>query len=190
MTMGAGLVGGIVLWTLLEYVLHRWVFHERVLGNRLSRDHLKHHAKVDWFVPFRIKALIATVVVGVLLALSTLLAGTEIALSLVAGVITGWMIYEWIHRRIHVAPPVGIEWGKPGTLFSWYGLWARRHHLSHHFGNAKLNHGVSTPIWDLVFGTYMSPETVQVPRMHVAKFPWLLDRDRIAARFSDTYRIV
>ena len=32
-----------------------------------------------------------------------------------------------------------------------------RHHLFHHYRNETVNFGVTTPIWDLVFGTYFRP---------------------------------
>jgi hypothetical protein len=36
-----------------------------------------------------------------------------------------------------------------------------------------MNHGVTTPLWDIVFGTYEEPETIRVPKKIV--MPWLID---------------
>lgn len=161
---GLAFVLGLLLWTFLEYVLHRWAFHERVLGAKVAREHLEHHAKVDYFAPLSVKLALAVPIVGAIFTLGLLVTAATFASGLVIGVLTGWIVYEVIHRRIHVAAPLNA-----------YGRWARKHHLSHHFGNAKLNHGVSSPIWDHVFGTYAPDATVLVPRRHAAKFPWLLD---------------
>ena len=54
-----------------------------------------------------------------------------------------------------------------------YSRWTRRHHLSHHFSNPGTNHGVTSPIWDLVFGTYVDHGRIRVPRRHAP--PWLID---------------
>jgi sterol desaturase/sphingolipid hydroxylase (fatty acid hydroxylase superfamily) len=162
--LGLAFVLGLFLWTFLEYLLHRWVFHERVLGGAMAREHLEHHAKVDYFAPLSVKLALAVPIVGAIFAVGLLFTAATFASGLVIGVLTGWIVYEVIHRRIHVAAPLNA-----------YGRWARKHHLSHHFGNAKLNHGVSTPIWDHVFGTYAPDATVLVPRRHAAKFPWLLE---------------
>ncbi len=156
--------GGIFGWTFLEYVLHRFVFHERVLGARASRDHLKHHAKVDWFVPARAKAAAAIGVIALISLVGFTLSAVAGFAAFASGLIVGWLAYEWLHRRVHVAAPFGP-----------YGRWARRHHLAHHFGLANKNHGVSSPIWDLAFGTYVPIEAVRVPRLHAAKFPWLVE---------------
>ena len=177
---------GLVLWTFLEYVLHRWAFHERVLGMAVAREHIEHHAKVDYFAPLSVKLAIAVPIVGTIFALGLLFTAATFASGLVIGVLSGWIVYEVIHRRIHVAAPL-----------NGYSRWTRRHHLSHHFGNAKLNHGVSTPIWDHVFGTYAPDATVLVPRRHAAKFPWLLEDASRAPRelslrdaWTQQYRLV
>jgi sterol desaturase/sphingolipid hydroxylase (fatty acid hydroxylase superfamily) len=186
MLQALAFVLGLVLWTFLEYVLHRWAFHERVLGMAVAREHIEHHAKVDYFAPLSVKLALAVPIVGAIFAAGLLFTAATFASGLVIGVLTGWIVYEVIHRRIHVAAPLNA-----------YGRWARKHHLSHHFGNAKLNHGVSTPIWDHVFGTYAPDATVLVPRRHAAKFPWLLEDASRAPRelslrddWTQQYRLV
>jgi len=60
---------------------------------------------------------------------------------------------------------------RPGVGF--YGRWARRHHFYHHFHDPKVNHGVTSPIWDIVFGTYHKPDVIRVPEK--LKMVWLCD---------------
>ena len=182
MAFVGGFVGGIALWTLLEYTLHRWVFHKRLLGKRPAREHLQHHAKVDWFAPWSSKLALAVPVLALLSIGAWLLAGRGGA-GIPAGTFAGWLVYEWIHRRIHVAAPRNA-----------YERWARAHHLSHHFGRAHANHGVSLPLWDHVFGTYEAPGVITVPRLHAAKFPWLVEerdgRHAVRAPYAGEYRVV
>ena len=83
--------------------------------------------------------------------------------------------YEVAHRRTHTHPPRNR-----------YGRWARRNHLHHHFGAPMRNFGVTSPLWDKVFGTYDEPGVVTVPgRMAPV---WLLDETgAVKAAFADDY---
>ncbi len=177
MMMALFLVGAFV-WSLLEYTLHRWVFHERILGRRASHEHLEHHAKVNWFPPWSSKLKAAAVVLGGVGLVTVPLGGAVVGLSLVGGIVAGWLTYEALHRAIHVAGPRSA-----------YGHWARRHHLHHHFADPRKNHGVSTPLWDVVFGTFVSVEIVRVPARQAAKLPWLLHDGHIAAGLEGTYQL-
>jgi sterol desaturase/sphingolipid hydroxylase (fatty acid hydroxylase superfamily) len=96
----------------------------------------------------------------------------------VTGLVTFYGVYEWLHRREHTHAGIGA-----------YGRWARRHHFHHHFVDGRRNHGVTTPIWDLVFGTYARPERIRVPaKLCMA---WLLDpaTGAIRERHAATYEL-
>ena len=69
-----------------------------------------------------------------------------------------------------------------------YGRWARRHHFHHHFVDPKTNHGVTTPLWDLVFRTYRTPEVIPVPAKLCMR--WLLDdAGAVRAEHADRYQL-
>lgn len=172
-------LSGLLLWTLVEYLLHRFVFHQRVLGRAAATEHLEHHAKVDWFVPWSRKVALAVAVLAGLSALAVPLVGTRSGVALAAGTVVGWLVYEALHRAIHVWPPRTA-----------YGRWARRHHLHHHFEDPSTNHGVSSPLWDWVFGTWSRVDTVRVPPRQASKLPWLLVDGRIAPGLEGTYVLV
>ena len=171
-------LGGLATWTLLEYLLHRFVFHERRLGKRASAGHLEHHARIDWFVPWSTKLAMAVVVLGALSLVTVPLAGLAVGFWLSAGIVAGWLAYEALHRAIHVLPPRTA-----------YGRWARRHHLHHHFVDPASNHGVSSPVWDVVFRTHSPVQTVRVPPRQTGKLPWLLVNGRVAPGLEATYRV-
>ncbi len=176
MTTWIALAAGGFTWTFLEYLLHRFVFHERRLGVALSREHSEHHAKVDWFVPMSRKLLLAAVALPVLALVASPIVGWGPGLAFGSGVVGGWLAYEGLHRAIHVWPP-----------HTAYGRWARRHHLHHHFGDPRRNHGVSSPLWDQVFGTFTPVSTVIVPVRSAVKLPWLLDGDEVRPHLAGTY---
>ena len=158
------LIAGVVLWTLLEYVFHRFVFHSRVLGQAAAREHVEHHARVNWFAPWRSKMLPAVAVLGGAAVVAGVFVGVVDGVVFALGTTVAWLGYEALHRDIHLRAPRTA-----------YGRWARRHHLHHHFQNARTNFGVSTPFWDIAFGTFARVATVRVPQRHAHQFPWLLD---------------
>ncbi|MGA2835532.1 MAG: sterol desaturase family protein [Acidimicrobiales bacterium] len=160
----AAFVGGMVLWTLSEYVLHRW-FHIARGSNLASKEHLEHHARRRYLVNALSWLSWAGVLVVGLVAIP-LVAWTVLpvprAVALGAGWVTAYFAYEFIHAADHL-------WA-PRTA---YGRWARRSHFHHHFGAPLRNYGVTSPFWDKVFGTYERPMQVTVPRRMA--MVWLLD---------------
>jgi sterol desaturase/sphingolipid hydroxylase (fatty acid hydroxylase superfamily) len=170
---------GLFLWTLLEYVLHRFGGHQRAFGDAISREHLSHHARPDTFATFARKAVLAVPVLTALFALVALGVGVVAAAAVTAGTAAGWCFYEQLHRATHVRAPRNA-----------YGAWARKHHLAHHFASSRKNHGVTTPLWDWVFRTLERPDVVVVPRRQVHAFAWLLDdAGAVASRFAAGYRL-
>ena len=84
-------------------------------------------------------------------------------LAYAVGLVGFYCAYEVLHRRLHVSEGVGA-----------FGRWARRHHFYHHFHDPAANHGVTSPLWDLVFGTRkVVTEAVVVPEK--LAMPWLVD---------------
>ena len=158
----AGFVAGLAGWTLLEYVIHYWLGHLPKGRILISSEHLKHHGDILYFTPLRLKIRGAVPVLAVLLLIVGGACGLPAGLGFVAAVSLGWTTYESLHQSIHVNGPRGA-----------YSRWAARHHLSHHFGRPNSNHGVTTPIWDLVFRTYAPVRCVRVPKRFLASVPWL-----------------
>jgi sterol desaturase/sphingolipid hydroxylase (fatty acid hydroxylase superfamily) len=179
MNVVAGFAVGLVAWTLLEYVLHRFAGHSKLVGKRVRKEHFMHHATPDYFTSLPRKLVLAVPVLSLLAAATVPLLGWATGLAIVAGTASGWTFYELLHKATHIRGPQNA-----------YGEWARRHHLHHHFQNPKANHGVTTPIWDWVFGTLERPATITVPRRHVRCFAWLLDGDEVSDQYSGQYRLV
>ena len=138
---------GVLCWTLMEYVLHRFVLHLRLqtmaVQRAIERLHLGHHreprdeAKVT--VPIYGSLPIAAALLG-LFHLTT--SSWEIAALLMIGSIAGYLWYEAVHFRIHCTAKHG-RWLR----------WQRIHHSFHHFRDQHRCFGVTTPLWDWVFRT-------------------------------------
>ncbi len=164
-TVAAGLVFGAALWTLGEYLLHRFAMHEQGGRGIMSREHLEHHVTSSWHFdrnhPLSWAGMLA-VGFGVVAPVTWWLVGPALGVALATGWAIGYFHYEARHACAHRRAPA-----------SRYGAWLRRHHFHHHFGHPMANHGVSTAAWDKVFGTYERPTIVRVPRR--LALPWLLD---------------
>jgi sterol desaturase/sphingolipid hydroxylase (fatty acid hydroxylase superfamily) len=132
----AGFAGGLLLWTLLEYGIHRYAFH------RLA-PHYQHHEFPNdrryifaplWF------SLMSAAILWPLLAVA---AGSWSTGALIeAGAVTGYLAYELLHIVIHSERPGGALLRE-----------LRKHHFYHHFADDTKCYGVVTPFWDRVFGS-------------------------------------
>ena len=150
---------GVLAWTLLEYLLHRWVFHfVPDPASELQRDlaFMAHGVHHDW--PYDPDRLVMPPVVAVLLAFAIglplrALVGARLFPGLFAGLVAGYLWYDLTHYAVHHL--------KQRTAF---GRLQRRNHLVHHFAQPNARYGVTTPLWDLVFGTY--PEAVKATAVH------------------------
>ncbi len=172
------LAAGAATWTLAEYLLHRFVFHGRSGRGPGALEHRLHHARPDYFAPWWQKALAALAVTALLLPGVGLAAGARASLSFTLGFIAAYLAYEVLHRRVHTHAPRGP-----------YGRWRRRNHFAHHFVDPRLAHGVTSPVWDLVFGTRLPLEPVPVPSRLAMR--WLLDADgRVRADLARDYVLV
>lgn len=148
---------GWLVWTLLEYLLHRFVFHmsahtpEQRL--RAFLMHGYHHEFPE--DPMRLVAPpLMSWPIGVIIGLLThWVVGPELWLYSFAGTATGYIAYDWIHYYTHHFRPTGGP-----------GKWLRSYHMLHHFGDRGSRFGVSSPLWDFVFGTYRSIKDVKHAR--------------------------
>lgn len=160
-TLALWAAGGALTWTLLEYWIHRELGHRRT-GNPFGVEHVRHHATTSYFAPSLKKAAVATPVIGLLGLLLAWPLGAGPGLAFAAGLGAAYVAYEVVHRRAHTHPPRGR-----------YGRWLRRHHFHHHFHAPATNHGVTSPVWDVVFRTRARPGVVRVPEKHA--MTWLVD---------------
>lgn len=144
----AGLfVGGIIAWTFVEYWLHRTLFHWIPDGDWGEIMHFfVHGVHHDW--PHDKYRLVMPPVVSatlflIFLGLWTLVLG-DMGWIFHAGFAFGYMVYDVIHYQVHHRKSPN-DWVKN----------LKKHHIMHHFHEdyAELRFGVSTLMWDRVFGT-------------------------------------
>ncbi len=138
-------LGGIFFWTFFEYIMHRFVFHFVAESPRALRItyimHGNHHEfprdRQRLFMPAVPSLIISSIVFLIMYALID-----NIAFSFFPGFILGYLLYASMHYAIHAWHPP-FKWMKP--------IW-RNHHL-HHYKTEEKGFGVSSHLWDKVFGT-------------------------------------
>ncbi|MBO9732542.1 MAG: sterol desaturase family protein [Chitinophaga sp.] len=132
-------------WTLFEYIAHRFLFHwvsDHPVARKITYTmHGNHHEyprdKQRLFMPPVPSVIISSFLFTVFYGLMR-----QNAFVFFPGFISGYLAYGSMHYAIHAwSPP--FKWLKP--------LW-RNHHL-HHYKNEALGFGVSSTLWDRVFGT-------------------------------------
>src|SRR5215831_17302675 len=143
------IVLGILIWTLLEYVLHRFLFHVRVplhdprLRDFVNSSHLLHHAsprdRTKVLVQPTFGLIVSTILFGALYVVTRSWISTTAVLT---GIWAGFLYYEAVHYRVHFS-----------LSSSGFVARQRRTHFYHHFTNNKRCFGVTTPLWDYVFAT-------------------------------------
>ena len=140
----AAILTGWLFFTFIEYAIHRWGYHGP--DSPLTYVHRFHHSDGDTLVgaPFFYPLAIIAVVIGVAqvflpFALVAVFAGTVL------------LVYEaqtFIHAIAHQWP------GARGIRATGIVKRLRRHHMIHHAGDGNVNFGMSTSLWDRIFGTY------------------------------------
>lgn len=141
---------GIVSWMILEYCLHRFFFHQKTKSSQakqlMHKMHLAHHEN-----PKALDSLFSSLYTSVPVAstycfLSWALTGSLQAMCcLFLGLITGYFSYELLHYQAHHLTP-------KLTLFRYL----KKYHMLHHHQSPDLRFGVTSPLIDFLFGTYVN----------------------------------
>jgi sterol desaturase/sphingolipid hydroxylase (fatty acid hydroxylase superfamily) len=154
-------LGGVFFWTFFEYIMHRFIFHWASDNPRIQRVsyvlHGNHHEfprdKQRLFMP-----PVPSLIIASLIFLLMYAAIREYVFSFFPGFILGYLIYGSMHYAIHAWNPP-YKWMKP--------IW-RNHHL-HHYKSEEKGFGVSSHIWDKVFGTAFDLNKEQENKEEVQK---------------------
>jgi len=136
--------GGIFLWSLTEYVLHRFVFHYVPKSKWGQKLHFIFHG-VHHDYPKDKMRLVMPPSVSIPLAfgfyaLFSALVSEAYLYAVFPGFVTGYLCYDMIHYAVH---HVNIN----------NGIWLKikKHHMLHHYSDASKGYGVSSSFWDKVF---------------------------------------
>ena len=145
------MTGGIALWSLLEYVLHRFVLHGVA---PFSDWHGQHHARPHALIGSPI--LLSLSLFAVLGALPAwLLLGGWPALALTLGLLISYLGYGLMHHTTHHNTP---PWIRQNPWVAQRRICHAMHHAAYHIrargeSCTPCHYGVSSGFWDVVFGS-------------------------------------
>jgi sterol desaturase/sphingolipid hydroxylase (fatty acid hydroxylase superfamily) len=136
---------GLILWSLAEYALHRFVLHYEPQSQWGRRLHWTIHG-VHHDYPMDSKRLVLPPSVSLPLAvlfffLFRFIFGMYYA-PFFAGFVSGYLMYDMTHYALH-------HHAFRNKLL----LKLKTHHMKHHYSQPDQRFGVSIPVWDHVFGT-------------------------------------
>jgi sterol desaturase/sphingolipid hydroxylase (fatty acid hydroxylase superfamily) len=141
-------LGIALLWTFIEYVVHRFLFHHnprnRTEATLIFLFHGVHHVQPS--LKTRLVMPPAASIPGAILAALLFSAIGSLLnfpmLPLVSGFVLGYILYDTCHYATHHAP-------MKGRIMKFL----KRHHMEHHFVSPNARFGVTTSLWDQVFHT-------------------------------------
>jgi len=142
---------GLFSWSLFEYVMHRFIFHYDArsrLGRKfLYHAHVSHHENPTGKSQFSASLIMGLPIGAAYWPSAWVVTGSWVAASwMFIGLAAGFFSYKWVHFQCH------------HRRSRWRLLrYLRHYHLLHHYKTPELRFGVTSPLFDLVFGTFRAP---------------------------------
>lgn len=144
--LGLWAVVAFVVWTLTEYVLHRFLFHfpakSRAGKYLVFLFHGLHHDDPNDPTRLVFPPVPAFFIFLLLYAFYSVFIPESAINAFMAFFMVGYLCYDYIHYATHHFPMKG-KWARK----------IKKHHLQHHFQHKPAKYGVSSPLWDHVFQT-------------------------------------
>jgi sterol desaturase/sphingolipid hydroxylase (fatty acid hydroxylase superfamily) len=141
---------GALAFSWVEYMVHRHVFHMKTYTALRAKLQYTMHGVHHEFPKDRdrlaMPPLLSVTISTVLLLLFKLVLG-DLVFSFLPGFLVGYAAYLGIHYMVHAYQP-------PRNFFKY--LWIN--HSVHHYKNGEVVFGVSSPLWDYIYGTMRKKE--------------------------------
>ncbi|MCG8319362.1 MAG: sterol desaturase family protein [Cytophagales bacterium] len=136
---------GMITFSLIEYLVHRYVFH--MVPSTPAREKIQysvhgvHHEFPKDKDRLAMPPLMSSAITVILFFLFRLIMGNAV-FGFLPGFLIGYCAYLGVHYIVHAYQP-------PKNIFKV--LWI--HHGIHHYKDHERAFGVSSPLWDYIFGT-------------------------------------
>jgi sterol desaturase/sphingolipid hydroxylase (fatty acid hydroxylase superfamily) len=141
---------GALVFTLVEYIVHRYIFH--ISTDTPAKEkfqytaHGVHHEFPKDKERLAMPPLLSITLSTILLFVFRLIMG-DFVFAFLPGFLVGYAAYLSVHYMVHAYQP-------PKNFLK--KLWVN--HGIHHYKNGEVVFGVSSPLWDYVFGTMPKAE--------------------------------
>jgi len=143
---------GMVSWTFIEYLVHRYILHgifpdgpgvQHYLHKSFDHLHEEHHAR-PWDGHHVNGTLRDTAIFVIPAAVLSWLAPIYTLPVLIAGIVQSYIVEEWIHHSVHFC-----------NFHNRYFQYIKRHHLYHHSpSGSEAGYGLTNDFWDVVMKTH------------------------------------
>lgn len=147
-SLGIGLLvmlGGYIFFTLVEYMMHKHFFHmepDTPIKDKIQYSvHGVHHDYPRDKDRLAMPPFVSAAYAAISYLLFTLVLG-DYGLYFLPGFLIGYASYLGVHFIVHAYNP-------PKNFLKI--LWVN--HAIHHYKDPDIAFGVSTPLWDIIFGT-------------------------------------
>lgn len=138
-------LGGLIVFTFVEYLAHRFVFHLHPKTERQEKFaytvHGVHHDYPKDKDRLAMPPILSVLLASIFFGFFWLLMG-NLVYGFLPGFVMGYASYLWVHYMVHAFKP-------PKNFFKI--LWV--HHGIHHYKDPENAFGVSSPFWDVIFRT-------------------------------------
>lgn len=138
---------GLLVWTITEYLLHRFIFHYHPTSKTGLRLHFIFHG-VHHDYPKDLKRLVMPPSASIPLAMlfyllfSLFFKNTNYMHIFFSGFIAGYLCYDMIHYAIH-------HYNFKSNIMKKI----KQHHMLHHYSDDTKGFGVSSGLWDVIFNS-------------------------------------
>lgn len=137
---------GWLAFTWLEYLMHRYIFHLKINSKVKAKFqymvHGIHHAHPKDKDRLAMPPLLSLTIASMLLIVFRILIG-DFTFAFLPGMLVGYALYLLIHYLVHVYPP-------PKNILKYFWI----NHSIHHHRDNNLAFGVTTTLWDHIYGTH------------------------------------
>jgi len=178
---------GLPVWSLVEYLFHRYVLHgrfppgqgfiRRFLHERLDPLHWEHHERPfdGWHISGELKDILPLFFVA---APFSFLFPVFTLPALLAGVVQSYVGEEWLHYFLH--------FGKSRLRLFRH---LKRYHLYHHSPRGiKMGYGITSGFWDILFHTgYPRPVRQLLFKKSRSAHPGKMTRSEASRLFRERF---
>ena len=137
---------GLIIWSALEYCLHRFVFHYKPSSEFGKRLHFIFHG-VHHDYPKDSRRLVMAPAISLPIAVIFYFIfyyafGSVLMAPAMAGIVAGYLCYDMTHYAVH-------HYAFKNKIM----LSIKAYHMKHHYVYDDKGYGVSQPFWDYIFRT-------------------------------------
>ena len=147
--IGSIIVGALV-WSLVEYLIHRYIFHGHPKAEWAKKIHYTFHGihhdypqdSLRLVMPPPVSIPLAVIFYWLFYWIMSPLGIIQFHYAYFAGFVAAYLFYDMMHYASHHIP-----------MNTKYLKMVKDHHMKHHYKDPDVGFGFTSKVWDQVFGT-------------------------------------